>query len=172
MDKFSIITDTREQRGLFGDKKITFEDYKIKVNSNNKEEWLKYINSFCKKGHIFGTLQVGDYSIKGYEDKFVIERKSLPDLFGTLSSGHKRFKKELERAREYEYFAIVIDGSYSSCLNKEFDGSYHIKMRGYVITSILFTLHMKYNINIFFSNGRTESKNIIKELMKSYLKTK
>jgi DNA excision repair protein ERCC-4 len=137
-----IICDTREQKPL----------------------WTKNI--------IREKLEVGDYSIKGYKDKFAIERKSLSDLFGTLGKGHKRFKKELERAKTYEYFAIVIDGSYSSCLNKDFEGSYHSKMRGYVITAILFTLHMKYGINIFFTNGRTESKRIIKELMNSYIKIK
>jgi len=140
--EYTIVVDTREQRPLFTK------------------------NVSARK------LEVGDYSIDGYTEQFAIERKSLSDLFGTLGKGHKRFKKELERAQSYEYFAIVIDGTYSQALNKEFDGSYHSRMRGYVITSILFTLHMKYNINFFFTTGRVESKKVIKELMKAYLKTK
>jgi len=122
-----------------------------------------------KKG-IIKKLDVGDYSIEGHEDKIAIERKSPGDLYGTLLSGHKRFKKELARAESYNYFAIVIECSYSSFLNKEFEGSFYCKKPSYILTSILFTLHMKYGINIFFSNGRTETKRIIKELFNAYNK--
>ena len=141
MSDYKIVCDTREQKPLW---------------TGDKVERKK--------------LDVGDYSIKGYEDRIAIERKSLGDLFGTLGSGHKRFKAELNRALEYDYFAIVIDGSYSACVNKDFPGSFHSKMKGFVITSILFTLHMKYKIPFFFTRGRTESKRIIKELFNSYAK--
>jgi len=119
---------------------------------------------------IFKKLNVGDYSIEGFEDRIAIERKSISDLFGTLGKGHKRFKKEIERALNYDYFAIVIDGSYSAAYNKDFEGSYHTKMKGYVITSILFTIHVKYKIPVFFTNGRKESKRIIKDILYSYFK--
>jgi hypothetical protein len=91
-------------------------------------------------------------------------------LFGTLGKGHTRFKKELHRALSLDYFAIVIDGSYSSCINKDFPNAFRTKMKGYVITSILFTLHLKYGVNFFFTNSRSESKKIIKEIFKTYCK--
>jgi len=141
-----IIIDTREQNAL-----------PFRTGSKNTIE--------------IKTLNVGDYSLRGHEDKIAIERKSLPDLFGTLGSGHKRFKKELERAQKLDYFAIVIEGNYDKVLNKDFDGSHYTKMQGYVITSILFTIHMKYKIPIFFCEDRYQSVKIIKELFKSYLKT-
>ena len=142
MDKinYTIITDTREQNPL----------------------WTK--NIINKK------LDVGDYSIEGYEDKIAIERKSPGDLFGTLGKGHKRFKKELERALTYDFFAIVIETNYTNILNKEFEGAFHSKMRGYVITSILSTLIIKYNIHVFFCNGRVEAKKLIKDLFNAYVK--
>ena len=115
-------------------------------------------------------LEVGDYSIRGAEDKIAIERKSLGDLFGTLGANQRRFKSELDKAINYDYFAIVIDGSYSSCVNKDFRGSHFSRMRGYVITSILFTMHLKYGINIFFANSRDESRKIIKDIFKAYIK--
>jgi DNA excision repair protein ERCC-4 len=118
------------------------------------------------------ALNVGDYSLKGYENRIAVERKSLQDLFGTLGKGHKRFKKELERADGYDYFAIVVDGSYSDCKNKNFAGSFYSKMKGYVIIKILFTLHVKYKINIFFTSGRVESKQVIKSIFEAYLNTK
>ncbi len=138
-------------------------DYTIVCDSREQKKlWTK--------GVIVKKLDVGDYSIEGFTDKISIERKSLPDAFQTLGKGHARFKRELERAADYEYFAIVIEGSYSSCKNKDFDNSHYSRMRGYVITSILFTLHVKYGIPIFFTNGRFETKAIIKEIFNAYMK--
>ena len=142
MKEYKIVVDTREQKPLW------------------------------KKDVVTKKLDVGDYSIEGEEQNIGIERKSLPDLYGTLGSGHKRFKKELERALKLKYFAIVVDGSYSACLNKEFDGAHHSRMKGFVVTSIAFTIHMKYKVPIFFTHGRNESKRIIKELFNAYMKTK
>ena len=55
----TIIMDTREQRPL------VFTHLASKV----------------------GTLQSGDYSIKGLEHNFAIERKSIPDFCGSLTRG-------------------------------------------------------------------------------------
>jgi len=125
-----------------------------------------------KKDIIRKKLDAGDYSISGYEGLIAIERKSPSDLFGTLGKGHKRFKAELERAKDYEYFAIIVEASYSTCIEKSFDNAHYSRMRGYVITSILFTLHVKYQIPIFFTNGRLETKAIIREIFNAYVKTK
>ena len=137
-------------------------NYKIIVDSREQKP-------LWKKNIIVKKLNIGDYSIEGYENKISIERKSLGDLFGTLGKGNKRFKKELEKSKEYDYFAIVIEGSFLSCLNKKFEGAHFSKMKGYIITKIIFTLHIKYGINIFFTNGRVESKSIIKHIFNSYI---
>jgi len=42
-----------------------------------------------------GTVLVGDYSISGLEDHISIERKSIDDLIGCLTTGRERFKREL-----------------------------------------------------------------------------
>lgn len=135
-----IITDTREQKPLWG--------------------------------NIFSKLEVGDYSLDGYENEIAIERKSLPDLFHTLGQGHKRFKNELERADKLKYFAIVVEGTYTQALKKYFDGSVYSQMKGSLIVKIMFTLHIKYGINIFFCDGRAEAKKLIQSIFDAYLKTK
>jgi len=137
---YTIIVDTREQKPLWN------------------------------KGIKIKGLSTGDYSIDGYEDKICIERKSIGDLFGTLGQGNKRFKKELERGRELDYFAIIIEGSFRDVRDKNFDGSYHTKMKGYVIIKILFTLIVKYKIHVFFCNDRNESRAVIKQLFEAYLR--
>jgi len=140
-------------------------EYVIKIDSREQKP-LWNIGSKV----VYGKLDTGDYSIEGYENKIAIERKSLIDLFGTLGSGHARFKKELGRALKLDYFAIVVEGSYSSCENKDFDNSCCSKMKGDVVTSILFTIHIKYKVPIFFANNRVEAKHIIKEIFNAYAK--
>lgn len=62
------------------------------------------------------TLDTGDYSIKGFETSFAIERKSLLDLAGTMLGGYegnprkppRRFNLELERMRHYGLAAIIV----------------------------------------------------------------
>lgn len=55
------------------------------------------------------TLRQGDYSIRGFENQVAIERKSLPDLFGTLGRGRDRFARELERLAALDRAAVVIE---------------------------------------------------------------
>ena len=166
---YTIVIDTREGLPYWIKKIITFSDYKVKFNSESKKQWIDYLNANVKKGYKFGTLNVGDYSIEGYESKLAVERKSLADLYGTLGKGHKRFKAELERSQSFDYFAIVIEGSYSHCKNKSFPGAFYSKMQGYVITKILWTIHMKYKVPFFFTNTRAESRTVIKDMFDGYL---
>jgi ERCC4-type nuclease len=58
-----------------------------------------------------GTLTTGDYSIKGYEDRFAIERKSIDDLARSLGTDRARFEAEIKRAQDMDNFAVVIEGT-------------------------------------------------------------
>ena len=159
MKELRIIVDEREQKMKDGELKII-------VDTREKNElWTEDIISH--------KLDVGDYSFMhndiDYSNKITIERKSMADAFGTFAGGHKRFSKEIERAKKLDYFAIVIEGSITQCINKDFEGSYNTKMLGYVIFKIINTIHMRYKIPVFFTNNRTESRQLIKSLFSSYI---
>jgi ERCC4-type nuclease len=72
-----------------------------------------------------GTLHTGDYSIKGWENCFTIERKSLTDFAGTMMGGYeahsekpkKRFNRELERMRHYDLAAVVVTATAEEVLS-------------------------------------------------------
>jgi len=113
-------------------------------------------------------LDTGDYSIEGLTNKVCIERKSCSDLVSTLSSGHERFKKELQRALELDFFAIVVEGSFSTVKNKSFSGGFHSRMKGFVVIKILMSICVKYKIPVFLCSDRSEDKTITKELLDSY----
>ena len=81
-DGFIMVVDTREQKPLFKPK-----------------PWI-----------VNHGLNSGDYSIQGFEDVITIERKSIPDLLGTLGKGRIRFEKELNRMSEYKWKGLLIEG--------------------------------------------------------------
>lgn len=60
-------------------------------------------------------LAVGDYTIKGHEDKVAIEKKSgIIELISNLSGKDRpRFKKFLVRLSQYEIKCIIIEDSFS-----------------------------------------------------------
>lgn len=89
MDRPCILIDTREQRPLaFSD------DVDVEI----------------------ATLPTGDYSLRGFTDRVVIERKSLPDLWSCCGSERDRFEAELARMRAYPLRAVVIESTIDAVL--------------------------------------------------------
>ncbi len=91
-----LIQDTREQLG-----------------------WMNLFESRC----IDGTLAVGDYSVLGLETQVGVERKSLPDLIGSLTKGRERFERELTKARGYQRFFVLIEGDARDILSGNYGRS-------------------------------------------------
>lgn len=58
-----------------------------------------------------GTLKSGDYSIRGFEDKVSVERKTLADWISSISQGRDRFEREIERLLSFESKMILVEGS-------------------------------------------------------------
>jgi len=58
-------------------------------------------------------LRTGDYAITG-DDGFAIERKSLDDFLGTISSGWDRFTRELWRMSGWPARVVIVEASLSA----------------------------------------------------------
>lgn len=56
------------------------------------------------------SLRTGDYSIRGLESRFTVERKSMPDLIGTLSQRRDSFMAEIERMLGFDFRRLIIVG--------------------------------------------------------------
>jgi ERCC4-type nuclease len=84
-----VLVDTREQQPL------SFARFKNWVGGERR-----------------ATLNTGDYSVEGMEGLLTLERKSLPDLIGTLMHGRSRFINECERMTAFKYRAILVEASY------------------------------------------------------------
>ena len=55
-------------------------------------------------------LYTGDYSVRGLEEVFAVERKSLADLAGSLTRERDRFMKEMHRLRGYRFPYLLAIG--------------------------------------------------------------
>lgn len=145
MDRITLILDTREQDGLDFSK---FRDVDV-----------------ARQG-----LKTGDYSIQGYEDEICFERKSVPDLVGTLIGDHSRFLKEIERMKSFEEKYILVEHTagtvYRYCERKGWENKFDI-----IIQSLLaYACHC--GIRVRFCKNRDEMSAYIVRKSKEFLKGK
>jgi ERCC4-type nuclease len=142
---------------------------KIVVDTREQKPFV-FRKSKTVEGVVRKKLDVGDYSIEGYEDKIAFERKSALDLCGTAGKGHARFKRELERSKKLEYFGIVVECPFSDMQDECFEGAHNTKMRGYVVNQICCTYMVKYGVHLQFCKDRKDAANFVRETFKAFLK--
>jgi hypothetical protein len=98
---FSIIVDTREQAPY------TFAGLRANADRGGKPLWVPTI----RKG-----LTHGDYAVAGLP-RFAIERKSIADLFGSVSR-RENFIGRLERwSAHLDLAVVVVEGERSEILS-------------------------------------------------------
>jgi len=57
------------------------------------------------------TLGEGDYTTTALRSLAIVERKTAPDLAGTLTSGRERFEREADRLRAFPFRCVVVEAS-------------------------------------------------------------
>lgn len=111
-------------------------------------------------------LNVGDYSIEGYEHIFAVERKSLNDFVSSITQGRDRFEAEIKRAADLEYFAIVIETDTKGIWSRPIHSK--INRKSIIATAVKWSV--KHNIPIFFASNRSDAKMIVEMLCEAFLK--
>ena len=96
----------------------------------------------------------------GQRVPLVWERKNLSDLFGTMSSGYPRFKRELLAAQDAGVQLVLgIEGTltdvYAGIPYSDFSGDSCVKK--------LFTLWVRYGLRPVFCQSRAELAQVIVE---------
>jgi hypothetical protein len=78
-------------------------------------------------------LAAGDYALEADTEqpkrrgamlavRFAIERKSLEDFLGTISTGWERFLRELTRMEAFPARVVIVEGDFSACCFREVGG--------------------------------------------------
>ena len=79
----------------------------VKVDTREKKPYGWTENDWCT-GYIVEKLDVGDYSLVGYEDILTIERKASTAEIATNIS-EPRFEKELEKMSKFKYSFMICE---------------------------------------------------------------
>jgi DNA excision repair protein ERCC-4 len=95
---FHLIVDTREQHPW------RFE----RINMSGRHIVVPLVTD--------QALKTGDYSIEGQEARISIERKSYPDLMGSLTQDRERFEREMVRLNELEWSAVIVESGWTEIL--------------------------------------------------------
>jgi DNA excision repair protein ERCC-4 len=75
-----------------------------------------------------GTLTTGDYSFRGGEDLFAVERKSVADLIACCcGENRQRFERELHRLRGFRFARLLIVGSEAEITAHRYRGNMNPK---------------------------------------------
>ncbi|MCF6147295.1 MAG: hypothetical protein E3K37_01405 [Candidatus Kuenenia sp.] len=137
-DEFTIIIDTRES--------LPYEFPDVKT--------------------VTRKLDAGDYSIEGYETRITIERKTLADAYGTIGQGRKRFINELERFKNYEYAAIVIESDLKNFLQPP----PYSKLNPKSAINSLLMWSIRYKTYVFFAHDRNYGMTLTLRLLEKFRK--
>jgi ERCC4-type nuclease len=128
---FVLVVDTREQRPLF----------------QNTQEGLEVVT---------GALHHGDYSIKGFEDRFCVERKQISDFYGYIGKKRDRTVKKMEQFQEVVssggFVALVIETSESDILN----GYIMSRVSPEVARQALVSFEIRYGVHCYYSKSRKD----------------
>jgi ERCC4-type nuclease len=110
------------------------------------------------------TLKTGDYSLHGLEGEIVIERKSTADLYGSLSTGRKRFEEEFRRLQFINYPVLLIESSLLNLLNP-FTFS---KMKPAAVIASITSWSIKYGVFLYFACNRETSEMMVYKILSMY----
>lgn len=120
----------------------------VRVDSREKTPWL--LPAWRTE---VVTMKEGDYGIAGFSSmsnpEFIVERKSVEDLVGSVTSSRERFFREIERMRAYRFAAIIIEGS-----QREVEGgAYHSQARPESILQTLAAIEVRAGIHCLWGES-------------------
>jgi ERCC4-type nuclease len=121
-NNFILLQDTREQRPLFAR--------------------LPRGLVICST-----TLKDGDYSIRGFENSFAIERKRLSDLLSYCTTEREKTVKKMERFRKMEWVGLVIEVAERDLLRPYLNS----KVSPEVVRQALASFEIRYRVHIYYN---------------------
>lgn len=111
-------------------------------------------------------IDVGDYTTKNLLGIYHIERKSLTDLYGTLTQGRIRFLKQIYRAKLTKIkMDIVVEGSKDAFLNKRFPRGGECNCPEDVLLRRLYNI-AKLGVEIHWVKNRSTAANFVRKRLK------
>lgn len=140
----------------------------IVITTDSREQLSLDFAKFRGVSSVRGTLKTGDYSIQGYEDQITFERKSVQDLVGTLTSGHTRFLREMERMRSFKAKYILIEHTPDILYNYCAKHGWQRKFNTIIQSLLAYACH--YQVRVRFCKDREDMAEYIVKKAREFLK--
>ena len=112
------------------------------------------------------ALPAADYSLEGHEDRVGIERKSLNDFVNTVIRERERFKRELEKLREYDLACVVVEADLRDVIR----GRYRSQVHPNAILGGAMAIFVDYGIPVLFCSDREIAARFVMGLLLRYRK--
>ena len=96
------------------------------------------------------TLTDGDYSIKGFTDKFTVERKQISDFYSYIGKERKKTEEKLQRLSRFQFAALVIEATETEILM----GYDFCKLSPECARQALVSFEIRYGLHTYYSNSR------------------
>jgi ERCC4-type nuclease len=141
-----------------------YEDFQIIQDTREQLGWSAYFQSPC----VVRTLSTGDYSAVGYENVVGVERKAMDDLVSCLGVNRARFERELQRAQNFEYFAVVVEGTYAQLATGDYLSRLHTNS---AIESVS-AFEVRYRIPFLFAGSQRLAAAKCESLLKKFHREK
>ncbi|MFC2172065.1 ERCC4 domain-containing protein [Acidobacteriota bacterium] len=109
---------------------------------------------------VVDTCQEGDYQLLN-SDLISLERKTLPDLIGSISRERARLERELKRLRQFQYRALIIEASMEDILQHR----YRSQMESHAVIQSLCAFSIRYGLPVWFCGDRRGGEYITKSLL-------
>lgn len=99
---------------------------------------------------VVDTLHHGDYSIRGFENAFGIERKQSSDFYSYIGKERKRTVEKLKALGDLEFSALVVELSYDDlCLPNMYS-----RITPETVRQFLCSVRVRYGVHVFHSHKR------------------
>ena len=97
-----------------------------------------------------GVLPVGDYSIKGFEDKFAIERKQLSDFCSYVGKETRKTLIKMQKMRELEWAGLAIEVDECDLIKPQEFSQVHPESNRQALVSF----DVRYGVHIYYNSNR------------------
>jgi hypothetical protein len=136
------------------------EDLRILIDTREQKP-LSFKNSEDLK------LDFGDYTVGGEDYNYTyVDRKAEQDFKGTLTGGFERFRRELQRVKEFDsYLFIVVESDLNKIYKNNKFGPHKSNLKFVYHNMRLITHEFTGHCQFVFSGSRTNSQLIIPKIL-------
>ena len=111
------------------------------------------------------SLDTGDYTVETLENVLCVERKSIPDLVGTVVNDWQRFSRQLRRMSAMDVALIVVEGKVSDLMNHQYSSQTNPES----VRGKLNRIQVQFGIQTLFLENREIAASWVENLFEKYL---